>query len=124
MNHTPIALLACLAAATAAAPLAATAQDIASTAKHARVVLDNDRMRVVEVELAPGESTGMHSHGDNLVVFVSGGAATATLPDGSTKSMDGKAGEVKWSGPITHDTKNTGTKPSKSLVIELKGAGG
>jgi quercetin dioxygenase-like cupin family protein len=105
----------------AAAPLAGMAQDLAvSAGKQAKVVLDNDKVRVIELQMAPGQSTGMHSHGDNVVVFLSGGAATQTMADGTTRSMDRKPGEVLWSGPVTHDTRNTGKTAVHTLVIELK----
>ena len=105
----------------AAAPLAGAAQDLAVTAgKDAKVVIDNDKVRVIELQMAPGASTGMHSHGDNVVVFLTGGSATQTMADGSTKQMQRKAGEVLWSDPVTHDTKNTGKTTVKTLIIELK----
>jgi quercetin dioxygenase-like cupin family protein len=105
-------LLACL---TATLATNAFAQDMAATARdNAKVVLENDRVRVIELNMPPGASTGMHSHDDNLVVFLSGGSATQT--------MARKAGEVLWSDPVTHDTKNTGKSASRTLVIELKDA--
>ena len=112
-----------------AACLAATlvtnafAQDMAATAgRNAKVVLDNDRVRVIELNMPPGASTGMHSHGDNLVVFLSGGSALQTMADGTTKALERKPGEVLWSGPVTHETKNTGKSATRTLVIELKDA--
>lgn len=105
----------------ALAPLAAPAQDLAATAgKNAKVLVDNDRVRVIEVQMAPGASTGMHSHRDHLVVYISGGEAEQTMADGTQKSVSRKPGEVLWSGPVTHDTANTGKAPVRSLVIELK----
>lgn len=104
-----------------AAPLACAAQDLAVTAgKNAKVVIDNDKVRVIELQMPPGSSTGMHSHGDNLVVFLTGGNATQTMADGSTKQLQRKPGEVLWSDPVTHDTKNTGKTMVKTLIIELK----
>ncbi|HJW46204.1 MAG TPA: hypothetical protein VJ484_06905 [Lysobacter sp.] len=122
MKRSP-ALAACVAvvtlAATAAFPVAA--QDMAVTAgQSAKVVLDNERVRVIELNMAPGSKTGMHSHGDNLVVFLSGGEAEQTMADGSKKALSRKPGEVLWSGPVTHDTLNTGKAPTRTLVIELK----
>jgi len=115
------ALAACLL--TALVPLSAFAQDLATTAgKQAKVVLDNDKVRVIELNMPPGSSTGMHSHGDNVVVFLSGGSATQTMADGTTRQMDRKPGEVIWSDPVTHDTKNTGKSAVRTLVIELKEA--
>jgi quercetin dioxygenase-like cupin family protein len=107
----------------ATAPLPAAAQDMAvSAGNKAKVVLDNDKVRVLEVNLPPGGNTGMHSHGDNLVVFLSGGMSVQTMADGSAKQMETKPGEVRWSDPVTHDTKNTGKAMTRALVIELKDA--
>ncbi|NDK37890.1 cupin domain-containing protein [Pseudoxanthomonas gei] len=98
-----------------------SAQDLAVTAgSQAKVVLDNARVRVVQLEIPPGGKTGMHSHGDNLVVYLTDGDAIQTLADGSSKSRHTTAGEVLWSDPVTHDTRNTGKAPVKVVVIELK----
>jgi quercetin dioxygenase-like cupin family protein len=113
-------LAACLPAAFMLASTVA-AQDMVDVAgKQGKVVLENDRVRVIEIQIDPGASTGMHSHGDHLVVFLSGGMATQTMADGSKKGMDRKPGEVTWSGPVTHDTQNSGKQKVRSLVIELK----
>ena len=115
-------LAACLLA--MAVPLSGAAQDMAVTAgKDAKVLLDNDKVRVLELQIAPGGKTGMHSHGDNIVYYVTGGDAMQTLADGTTKERHTDAGEILWSGPVTHDTQNTGKTPVKVLVIELKEPG-
>ena len=99
----------------------AFAQDMAATAGNkARVVLENDKVRVIELNMPPGASTGMHSHGDNLVVFLTGGSAMQTMADGTTRSIERKSGEVLWSAPVTHETKNAGKSATRTLVIELK----
>lgn len=115
------ALVVCLAAATALVPLSAAAQDLAMTAgKDVKVLLDNEKVRVLELQMAPGGKTGMHSHGDNVVYFITGGEATQTSADGTSKKMQRKPGEVLWSGPVTHDTQNSGKTAVKTLIIELK----
>ncbi|HEY0660093.1 MAG TPA: cupin domain-containing protein [Lysobacter sp.] len=117
-----IVLAACLCA--VAVPLSGVAQDMAVTAgKDAKVLLDNEKVRVLEVQLAPGASTGMHSHGDNIVYYVTGGDALQTMADGTTKQRHTKPGEILWSEPVTHDSKNVGKAPTKVLVIELKEPG-
>lgn len=99
----------------------AAAQDLAATAgSNAKVVLDNDQVRVIELNMPPGATTGMHSHGKNIVVFLSGGAMVQEMADGSTKATVRKPGEVLWSDPVTHDSKNTSKTAVRSLVIELK----
>jgi quercetin dioxygenase-like cupin family protein len=115
------ALIACIVATTALFPLSGTAQDMAVTAgDQAKVLLDNDKVRVLELQMAPGAKTGMHSHGDNIVYFVTGGESTQTNADGTSKKRQTKAGDIMWSGPVTHDTENTGKSSVKALVIELK----
>ena len=115
------ALVACLLAATALVPLAAAAQDMAKTAgKHVKVLLDNDKVRVLELQLPPGAKTGMHSHGDNVVYFVTAADTITTSGDGSKKTAHRSMGETLWSGPVTHDTQNAGKMSTRTVVIELK----
>lgn len=98
----------------------ASAQDMAKTAgKYVKVLLDNDKVRVLELNMPPGASTGVHSHGDNVVYFVTGGTATQ-VSNGETKTMTRKPGEAVFSGPVTHDTTNSGKTAVKTVVIELK----
>jgi len=115
------ALIACMVIATALVPLSGAAQDLAQTAgKNIKVLLDNEKVRVLELQMPPGGKTGMHSHDDNIVYFITGGEAMQTGADGTTKTMQRKAGEALWSGPVTHDTQNIGKTPVKTLIIELK----
>ena len=117
------ALLACILAATALVPLSGAAQDMAMTAgDNVKVLLDNDKVRVLELQMPPGARTGMHSHGEHVVYFVTAGEAAQTGADGATTTMQRKAGETLWSGPATHDTQNTGATAVRTLVIELKAA--
>ncbi|MGO4221593.1 hypothetical protein AB4Y64_07020 [Lysobacter sp. TAF61] len=111
---------ACLLAFACLAFAPASAQDMAKTAgKNVKVLLDNEKVRVLELNMPPGASTGVHSHGDNVVYFVTGGTATQ-VTDGVTKTMTRKPGEAVWSGPVTHDTTNSGKTAVKTVVIELK----
>ena len=104
-------------------PCAATAQDLAATAgKDANVLLDNAKVRVIELKIAPGGSTGMHAHGDHIVYFLADSQARQANPDGTYRDRQIKAGEIQWGEPITHDTRNTGTTPAHALIIELKPA--
>ena len=111
-----------MAACAALLPVLAPAQDLVQTAgKNAKVVLDNKDVRVIELNMPPGASTGEHEHKtDQLVVFLTDGKAKQTNADGTSKEVVRKAGEVAWSEPVTHDTRNESGKPVRTLVIELK----
>ncbi len=99
---------------------AASAQDMAKTAgKYVKVLLDNEKVRVLELNMPPGASTGVHSHDDNVVYFVTGGTATQ-VTNGESKTMTRKPGEAVWSGPVTHETTNSGKAAVKTVIIELK----
>jgi len=101
--------------------LPAAAQDLAKTAgNQAKVLLDNDQVRVIELTVPPGGHTGMHSHGNSLVYFLSPGEAKQVKPDGSSQVMHSEPGKAVWVGPVTHDTFNVGKQPTRTLVVELK----
>lgn len=112
-----------IALAFACASLPGLAQDIAKTApKNVKVLLDNEHVRVLEIQLAPGEKTGMHSHPSNVLYFMTDAKGKATLSDGTSKVQESKAGEARWSDAVTHDVQNVGTATTKVLQVELKDA--
>jgi quercetin dioxygenase-like cupin family protein len=56
-----------------------------------KVLLENDRVRVLEYRLKPGAKEPMHSHTDYIVYALSSGKAKFTLPDGKTIECEIKA---------------------------------
>jgi quercetin dioxygenase-like cupin family protein len=86
-----------------------------------RVLLENDKVRVLELRIKPGEKIPMHSHRYSMVAY-SFGATTHkwTLPDGKTRDMHLKAGEIVWSGPFAHGAENTGKTDVHLLIVEIK----
>lgn len=97
------------------------AQDAAKVAPDiVKVLLDNDKVRVLEFMVKPGESTGMHSHPNYVIYFLADGKMQTTLPDGKSSEMDVKAGDVRWSEAVTHNNKNIGKTESHAIVVELK----
>ncbi len=99
----------------------ALAQDLAILMPNdAKVIVDNDRVRVLDVLHKPGAKEPMHSHPAFVVVFLNDTRQKVTTPDGKTVEKDRKAGEVSWSGPLTHAVENMGTVDQHNIVIELK----
>jgi beta-alanine degradation protein BauB len=102
-------------------PKTATAQDMVKVAPNTtKVLLENDRVRVLEVQQKPGEKAAMHSHPASLVYSLSSSKAKFTAPDGKTTESELKAGAVNWREAETHAIENVGTTDSRVLVIELK----
>jgi quercetin dioxygenase-like cupin family protein len=87
-------------------------------------ILENDRVRMLEVTFAPGDSIGMHSHPDHAVYAITGGKLRVTTSDGQTQVADLKAGTPIWFPAVIHGAKNIGTTRLKLLVVELKEAPG
>jgi quercetin dioxygenase-like cupin family protein len=83
-------------------------------------LFENDRVRMLEVTFAPGDSIAMHSHPDHAVYTVTGGTLRVTTSDGKTMVADLKAGDPIWFPAVMHAAKNIGTTSLKLVVVELK----
>jgi hypothetical protein len=107
---------------------AADAQDAAKVQPRAyKVVLDNERLRVIEFNSRPGMGvcgTGMHSHPAHLSVALSPARVKVRLPDGKTVEGKNALGDVWWSEAETHETENISGRDVRALIVELKPAPG
>ena len=98
-----------------------SAQDLAKTApKQTKVTLDNDRVRVIEITLKPGEKTGMHSHPPHVLYFATGGKLRTSFSDGKSTETEVKPGATQWVEPVTHNNENIGTTECHSILVEVK----
>lgn len=97
----------------------------AAPANH-KVVLENDRVRVLEVTVRPGEREPLHAHCNPSVLYVmERGALREHAADGRIL-RDDKAAPATL--PITqwhetdppHSVENPGTVPIRILRVELK----
>jgi len=97
------------------------AQDAVKVAPESyKVLLENDRVRVLEYRIKPGKKAAMHSHPDNLVYFLTPEKYKFTFPDGKTIDREAKAGEVLFLEAETHAYENVGSTEAHGLLIELK----
>ena len=100
---------------------AAWAQDPALVnAKTVRVELDNDRVRVLEAVLEPGEKEQLHSHPASVLHVVSGGRIRNRGADGKTAEIELTSGETSYREPTTHWAENIGTTRIHLILVELK----
>jgi quercetin dioxygenase-like cupin family protein len=90
--------------------------------EHYKVVLENDRVRVLQISYAEGEETPMHSHPDAVAIFLEDGTVEMRLPDGTTQQPAGKAGEALWTPAGAHSPK--AVTPVSVILVELKDGGG
>lgn len=106
-----------------AAATAAFAQDPLEVAPDMyKLKFENERVRVMEVTFAPGASIAMHSHPDHFVHVASGGKLALSYPDGMSKEVEAKSGDILWMDAESHAAKNLADTEVKLLVVELKEA--
>jgi quercetin dioxygenase-like cupin family protein len=87
-----------------------------------KLVAENEDVRILESNLAPGQKTAMHSHPAVMAVMLQAGAVKWTMADGKTAQSDpnAKRGTVFAMDATTHISENVGKKPLKSIIIEFK----
>lgn len=103
----------------------ALAQDAAaSDPRSFRVVLENERVRVLEYRSGPGLGVcgqGMHYHPDRVSVSLTGAKIKATNAQGRTVVREIPPGHVFFSPAETHSAENIGGSGTRTYIIELKG---
>jgi quercetin dioxygenase-like cupin family protein len=96
------------------------AQDPLKVAKNVySLVMENDRVRVLEVKIKPGDKAAMHHHPDHVVYVLKGGKAKLTS-SGKTDVLEMKAGQAMFIKAQSHETENTGKTDIDLIVVELK----
>jgi quercetin dioxygenase-like cupin family protein len=100
----------------------AFAQDPAVVnAKTITVKLENDRVRVLEAVLQPGDKEQLHSHPANVYYVVEGGKMRSHMADGKVTEAELTPGQVVYRDPLTHWAENIGTTTVRIVLVELKG---
>ena len=92
-----------------------------------KLLFENERVRVWDLRLEPGESTGLHRHTDDyLYVVIGGGDLEGVSADGSKRPAEKMAdGEVRFrniDGEDIHEAINSGDEPWRNIIVELKDA--
>jgi quercetin dioxygenase-like cupin family protein len=91
--------------------------------KSAKVILENDTVRVIEITMKKGQSIPMHSHNRGLSYSLNAGKIRSTRGDGRSEVINVKKGEVSWSdkdGMETHAVQNLGGI-LREFCVEFKG---
>lgn len=92
---------------------------------HFKVLLENDRVRVLDFRSRAGQKIPMHSHPGYVVYSISGGGKTRfTTPDGKTTELASRPGQARWRDAETHASEYLGRGEVHVLMVEIKGAGG
>jgi quercetin dioxygenase-like cupin family protein len=97
------------------------ADDAVKVAPHVyKVVFENDRARVVEATMEPGDHSDMHSHPDLFLYALSDGKVRFTDASGETAEVEMTAGTSMWRDAEEHATENVGGTTVRALFFEPK----
>jgi len=87
-----------------------------------KVVLENERVRVLDFQLRKGAKEDFHAHPAAVTYVLTPFKIRFTFPDGSTRVREAKAGEVFYGDALTHASENIGDTDAHGLLIEMNPA--
>jgi quercetin dioxygenase-like cupin family protein len=85
-----------------------------------KLIMENDRVRVIDAWFKPGVKAAMHSHPDHVLYIFNDGKMKITPSNGKPQTMDLKTGQVIWMDATSHEAENLGKTDVHMLVVELK----
>jgi quercetin dioxygenase-like cupin family protein len=85
-----------------------------------KMLLENARVRVLEVRGKPGFKTAMHSHPAHVGVAIRDGKFRFTTAGGQRVDAELKAGQALYLDPVEHTTEIMGTGEAHVIIVELK----
>ncbi|HET7294262.1 MAG TPA: cytoplasmic protein [Vicinamibacteria bacterium] len=85
-----------------------------------KVVMENERVRVLEYRDSPGQRTSPHYHPDYVLCALSSFRRKLTLSGGRGAVVEVKAGQVVWGKAQSHIGENVGDTDTHVLIVELK----
>jgi quercetin dioxygenase-like cupin family protein len=89
---------------------------------HFTVLLENERIRVLDFHSNAGVKIPLHSHPAYISYSIAGAGKTKfTSADGKVTEPTAKTGQATWHEPETHASEYLGTGSAHVLLIELKG---
>lgn len=85
-----------------------------------KVLVENDRVRVLDFRLRRGDTEELHSHPAHVLYVLEPFTIRFKLPDGRTAIREAKAGDVLFSEAVTHSPTNIGSTDAHGILVELK----
>jgi mannose-6-phosphate isomerase-like protein (cupin superfamily) len=93
-----------------------------------KLVMENEKVRVLETHIAPGETTPLHTHRWPSVIYTVAADAFLRFDDHGNLLTDSrnlpKGPPAAWVPPMApHTVQNTGSIPIHLINVEIKNAG-
>jgi quercetin dioxygenase-like cupin family protein len=86
--------------------------------KQTKVLLENEKVRVIEVQFKKGDKVPMHSHPEIVLYAIKSGKTRFTDADGKTTESKSPDGTATFRPPTTHSHEHL--EDAHAIVIELK----
>lgn len=101
---------------------------VVAAPEHHRLVLENDRVRVLETRIEPGETVRLHTHIWPAVYTILSWSDFIRRDEAGNVTVDTKAsgisfepGAASWAEPIgLHTLENVGTQALHLVSVEIK----
>jgi hypothetical protein len=101
---------------------AAQADPVVISPRYYTVLLDSNRVRVLEYRLPAGRREPMHSHPAYVVYFFEAAKLRAIFPDGHSSESLVTPGETLYREALTHSIENIGDTEVHALLVEFAGS--
>ncbi len=101
-------------------PLAAPAQERKADAEATKVLLDTERVRVIEVRVKPGGKFELKGHPYQFVYMLTDGSLVFSPPGKQPYELMLRAGEVSLLPLQSTATENDGEKELRAVLVEIK----
>ena len=99
-----------------------TNDPVATNPEHYRVIMENERVRVLEYRDTPGARTVPHGHPDSVMITLS--SFRRRLVDGDRSAeVELAPGLARWLGAQEHAGENIGETDTHVIFVELKEPG-
>ena len=85
-----------------------------------KVLLENDRVRVLDFQLKKGAKENFHAHPAAVTYVLAPFRIRFSFPDGTTRIREAKAGDVFFGEALIHASENIGDTDAHGLLVEMK----
>jgi quercetin dioxygenase-like cupin family protein len=104
-----------------AATVAMAGDEMPAGSANVKVLLDNDKVRVVHAVRPPGTVVPMHTHPTLVAYYFDAVTVKLTSPEGEESVKDIPAGKLMWfPNGLTHALEVIGPGDQRVLVVEIK----
>jgi len=85
-----------------------------------KVLLENDRVRVLDFQLKKGAKEDFHQHPAAVTYVLAPFKIRFSFPDGTMKVREAKVGDVFYGEPLIHASENIGDTDAHGILVEMK----